>query len=307
MRSCFIGTGGSWPTKTRNPTAITISSGGTNILLDCGEGTQKQLLHSHVSPMKIDAVLISHLHGDHFLGLPGLVQTMSLNDRNRKLEIYGPKGIKRSFEMGMQMCPNHPKFQTEVTELETGDRIMMKDLTIETISSTHSIETLGYRISERDRPGKFNRERALELGIPEGRYWGQLQSGKDVELVVDGEKRTFSPDMVLGPKRKGRSIGYTGDTAPTEEHVDFFHGVDLLIHEATYTEDLKEKAKEYFHSTAKEAATIAKRANVKRLCIFHSSPRYSGDGEDIVLLEEARSVFSETIMPDDLEVVEINL
>lgn len=307
MKVCFLGTGGSWPTKRRNPLAISVSLNRTHILLDCGEGTQRQMLHSSVSPMKLDAVFITHLHGDHFLGVPGLVQSMSLMDRNKQLDIYGPPGMIRSFKLAMEICHNNPRFLTTVHELHPGAKVKVKDLTVSAQSSNHSIPSLAYRIDEGDRPGKFNRARALELGIPEGKLWGSLQRGEEVRLKTDKGEKIFKPEMVLGPRRPGRSIGYTGDTYPMEEHIEFFRGVNMLIHEATFTEDLHDRAEEFLHSTAKGAALIAKKAGAGKLYLVHTSPRYTKEGTETEALNEARNVFFESYLPEDLESVRISL
>jgi len=305
MRVCFLGTGGSWPTKRRNPISIALSSGSTNVLLDCGEGTQKQMLFSPVSPNKLDAIFITHLHGDHFLGVPGLIQTMSLNDRTEKLLVFGPEGIESSMEKALTMCHFQSRFEIRVRVMNPGDTVKVGELNFRAGRARHNVPSLAYRIFLDDRPGRFNRDRALELGIPEGRLWGRLQKGETVEVDFGGETREFTPEMVLGPPRKGVSIGYSGDTAPSKDVEELVKNVDLLIHEATFTSDLSENARKYGHSTAAEAALLAGSAKVSRLYIVHPSPRYAREGSEAPLLEEARNIFPETYLPEDLECIEV--
>ncbi len=306
MRVCFLGTGGSWPTRKRNPLSFAVTSGRTNILVECGEGTQRQMLSAPISPIKLDAIFISHLHGDHFLGLPGLVQTMSLNDRTNDLHVYGPEGFDVSFEKAMTMCHYHPRFETIPHIIEPGELTRVKDLNIKAGNADHGIPALSFRIFEDPRPGRFNREKALELGIPEGKTWSRLQNGETI-TIENGEGTTrISPSMVLGPPRKGRSIAYSGDTAPTDELISIAKDSDILIHEATYSDDLSDKAAEYKHSTATQAALIARKAKVGKLYLVHSSPRYSRQEKEKVLLIEAKKIFSRSFLPDDLDCIEIN-
>lgn len=284
---------------------MAVSSGNTNLLLDCGEGTQRQLLFSTISPNKIDAILVSHLHGDHFLGLPGLIQTMSLNERSDKLKIFGPEGIDTSFQKALTMCYFNPRFDMEVYTLSPGDRFKVGELNIIAGKADHRIPSLAFRVHQDQKTGRFNRKKALELKIPEGPLWGRLQRGETVTFRHEGDNRTVTPDMVLGPPRSGLSVGYSGDTGPTSEMVDLMKGVDLLIHEATFSSELEERAREYCHSTAAQAARIAKEAGAGQLCLVHSSPRYSKEGEEEVLLKEAREIFEDVIMPEDLDCLDV--
>ncbi len=305
MKLRFLGTGGSWPSKRRNPVSIALSSGPISLLLDCGEGTQRQLLFSSISPMRIKAVLVTHLHGDHILGLLGLVQTMSLNGREDDLRIIGPQGTARSWNASLTVCDFKCGFKTPVTELSPGEGTEVDGLVIGTCQASHSVPALAYRISERDRPGRFDVEAALALGVPEGRHWGELQRGMTVELEKGGERRTIAPSQVLGPSRKGVSIVYTGDTTPSEGMVRFSFEADLLIHEATYGDEHEAAALEFGHSTARAAAGVALKASVRKLALVHTSPRYSKDDGHLKLLAEARVVFPDTIMPEDGEELEV--
>lgn len=305
MRIHFLGTGGSWPTRTRNSSSIGVTIGRTSILLDCGEGTQRQIIPTSMSPMKIKAVFITHIHGDHFLGVPGLVQTMSLNDRKEKLILAGPEGIKESWEKGRDMCPFTSRFDVELHTLRPGDFMDLDGILVEAGPADHSITSLSYRISEPDKAGRFNREKALEMGIPEGRLWGSLQRGEKITYTADGVRKTAEPADVLGPPRKGLTMVYTGDTAPCDGIRELASGADALIHEATFAEEFREMADEYKHSTAAGAAAIARDAGVRRLFLVHISPRYP-DGEALEeLRSEAGAVFPDVRIPDDLETVEI--
>ncbi|MCK5773712.1 MAG: ribonuclease Z [Thermoplasmata archaeon] len=306
MRICFLGTGGSWPSKRRNVSSIAVSSGSTTVLLDCGEGTQRQLLSSPVSPMKIRAILVSHLHGDHFLGIPGLVQTMSLNDRDAPMDIYGPAGTLEALEKGLTMCPFSPNFNISGHELEPGDTFSIDHLTISCGRAAHgSLPSLSYRINEPDRPGRFNREKALELNIPEGPKWGMLQRGEDITIGSGPDVRTVVPREVVGPPRDGISLAYSGDTAPCDEVEELARGATVLIHEATFADSHQEVAAAFGHSTARGAAALAKRAKVSRLFLVHISPRYQKEEELKPLIDQATEVFEGAMVPEDGNVIEV--
>jgi len=305
MHLYFLGTGGSWPSKRRGTTSVGVSSGGTVILVDCGEGTQRQLLFSPLSPMKIKGVLITHLHGDHFLGLPGLVQTMSLNDRSEELHVWGPEGIIASWECALCMCPFKPHFEVHVHELLGGEEFTFSGMEISCTAVAHSITALAYRVKERDRPGRFHRERAMELGIPEGRLWGKLQKGEKITIQVDGEERTVEPGEVLGPTRKGPSVVFSGDTGPSQNLVELSRGAEVLVHEATFASDTSDLAAQVGHSTIKDAARTAREAVVETLVLVHSSPRYTREDSFDRYREESMSCFGRVIIPEDLSELEV--
>ncbi|MCD6572290.1 MAG: ribonuclease Z [Thermoplasmata archaeon] len=296
----FLGTGGSWPTVKRNVSAIAIKRGGEILLFDCGEGTQRQIQKSKLSYMQISKIFITHYHGDHFLGLPGLIQTMQLNDREKPLYIYGPRGLRNLISQILSLGYFTPTYEIVATELNDNCSIKFDGYTIKTLKVDHNVPTLAYSLEEDERPGRFNKEKALELGIPEGPLFSKLQKGKTIE--INGKKIT--PDMILGPKRPGRKIVISGDTRPLEKLVDFAKNADALIHDATFHSELEETAVEYGHSTAKQAAEIAKRANVERLFLTHISPRYM---DSKPLEEEARELFANSIVPKDFQSFEIRL
>ena len=210
MKIVFLGTGGSWPSPERNVSAIAVKRNAEVLLFDCGEGTQRQLMHSTVSFMQISKIFITHFHGDHFLGLPGLVQSMSLNDRKTKLEIFGPEGTIELVQTIMALGYYTPSYPVVIQDMMPGDVLEFDEYKVKVAEADHAVPAIMYALEENPRPGKFDKPKALELGIPEGRFFSQLQQGKTIEH--DG--KTFTPDMVLGPPRPGRKIVYTGDTKP---------------------------------------------------------------------------------------------
>lgn len=297
----FLGTGGSWPTVKRNVSAIAVKRGGEILLFDCGEGTQRQIQRSGLSYMQIKSIFISHFHGDHFLGLPGLIQTMQLNDRKEPLTIYGPKGISRIVEIVKNLGYFRPSYEIVGKDVDEGDEIRFDGYSVRPFRVEHNVPALGYVLEEDMRPGKFNKKKALELGIPEGPLFGRLQRGESIKLK-DG--RVITPDMVLGPPRPGRKVVYTGDTKPCNKVVEFARNADLLIHDATFLSDLEDVAIEYGHSTARQAAEIAKEANVDRLVLTHISPRYF---DDRAIEEEAKNIFENSIVARDFLKLEVKL
>ena len=297
----FLGTGGSWPTVKRNVSAIAVKRGGEILLFDCGEGTQRQIQRSGLSYMQIKSIFISHFHGDHFLGLPGLIQTMQLNDRKEPLTIYGPRGISRIVEIVKNLGYFRPSYEIVGKDVDEGDEIRFDGYSVRPFRVEHNVPALGYVLEEDMRPGRFNKKKALELGIPEGPLFGRLQRGESIKLK-DG--RVITPDMVLGPPRPGRKVVYTGDTKPCNKVVEFARNADLLIHDATFLSDLEDVAIEYGHSTARQAAEIAKEANVDRLVLTHISPRYL---DDRAIEKEAKNIFENSIVARDFLKLEVKL
>lgn len=296
----FLGTGGSWPTVQRNVSAIAIKRGGEIILFDCGEGTQRQIQRSKISYMQISKIFITHYHGDHFLGLPGLIQTFQLNDRQEELHIYGPKGTKEIVSEIINLGYFKPEYKIIAHDLADGDKIRCEGYEIKCMKVCHNVPTLAYCLEEDKRPGKFNKKKALELGIPEGPLFRELQMGKSIEI----NGKIITPDMVLGEPRPGRKITISGDTKPCEKLIEFAKDSDVLIHDATFDSSMEDKAIEYGHSTAKQAAEIAKKANVEKLFLTHISPRY----KDAKLLEEeARQIFPNSWVAHDFMEIEVKL
>ncbi|RLF49759.1 MAG: ribonuclease Z, partial [Thermoplasmata archaeon] len=238
---------------------------------------------------------------DHFLGLPGLIQTMQLNDRKEPLTIYGPRGISRIVEIVKNLGYFRPSYEIVGKDVDEGDEIRFDGYSVRPFRVEHNVPALGYVLEEDMRPGRFNKKKALELGIPEGPLFGRLQRGESIKLK-DG--RMITPDMVLGPPRPGRKVVYTGDTKPCNKVVEFARNADLLIHDATFLSDLEDVAIEYGHSTARQAAEIAKEANVDRLVLTHISPRYL---DDRAIEEEAKNIFENSIVARDFLKLEVKL
>ena len=282
----FLGTAASIPTPQRSLPAIAVRRKGELILFDCGEGTQRQMIHAGVGFHRKTKVFITHMHGDHVLGLPGLFQTMSLLDRKRKLEIYGPPGIKAFVEALRQTVQFKLTFLIEVSEIRDAGLVCdEKEYEVHATWADHIIPGLAYALVEKLRPGRFYPEKAKVLGVSEGPLWSSLQRGSAVELP---NGRVVKPEDVMGPPRPGRKIVYTGDTRPSKSLVELAENADLLIHEATFDDELSEKAQEDGHSTASQAAETAKKAKAKRLVLVHVSARYK---EPDLLLKQARKVF----------------
>jgi ribonuclease Z len=259
------------------------------------------MVRAHLSPLKLDAIFITHLHGDHFLGLAGLVQTMSLMDRAKPLEVYCPAGERDRLETYIRTPRYTLTFDVAINELEPGAKLQRKGYQILTSEVEHSVPELAYALVEGERPGKLNVKRAIELGVRPGPAFSRLKAGESVELA-DG--RVVRPEEVVGPKRPGRKVVYAGDTKPSERLVEFARGADVLIHDSTLADELLEKANQNFHSTPSGAAEIARRAEVKQLVLIHVSPRYEND---FLLLKQARKIFPNTVVAHDLMELEIPL
>ena len=293
MRIAFLGTGGTYPSKQRNVTSVAIQLPGEIIMFDCGEGTQRQLMHSSVSFMKIKKIFISHLHADHFLGLPGLIQSMSLNGREDELLIFGPKGLRKNVDSMMSLGYFKSGFEVVSRDVRPGTILDFGGYTVKTVQADHSIPALAFSLEEKARPGKFDLKRAKALGIPEGPLFRRLQGGRPISV----EGRRITPRMVLGKPRLGRQVVYSGDTKPSDRIVALAKGADVLIHDCTLDSSHEGLAFDFGHSTAAQAAAVAKKAKVRILFLVHLSPRY----EDTSVLEaEARRVFKDSVVASDL-------
>jgi len=301
LRIIFLGTSGSWPTIKRGAPSIAIKRSGEVILFDCGEGTQRQLQKSNLSYMQISKIFITHFHGDHFLGMPGLIQTMQLNDRETPLNIYGPKGMNILVKQLLSLGYFSPNYKIISHEVDEGTILDFNEYTISIIRVKHGVPTIAYCFEEKLRPGKFNKPKALKLGIPEGPLYSKLQRGK--EITLDNGKK-IKPSMVLGPPRKGRKIVISGDTNPIKKMIDFAKGADILIHEATFDSSYEDISGDYGHSTSKQAADIAKKAKVNKLLLTHISPRYLNSS---VIQNEAREVFKNSYAVKDFQEIDVKL
>jgi ribonuclease Z len=287
----FVGTAGSVPTSRRGLPATLIRRGGDRILVDCGEGTQRQLIRS-VGLAEIDEVFVTHLHVDHWLGLPGMIKSFELRDRERPLTIYGPSGIRAAMG-GLRFVLGRVRFGLHVVELEKFEEVEHDGYVIASVPVRHRIDAYGYALVEDDRPGRFDAELAAARGVTPGPDFGRLQRGETVNGV--------SPRDVVGPPRAGRKVVLSGDTAPCEALRVAAHEADLLVHEATFTEDERDRARDTAHSTARQAALLAEEAEVRLLALTHVSTRYGG----AEIRDEARTVFANTVVPRDFDVVEI--
>ena len=306
MRIIPLGTSSGRPTLTRNVSALAVVADGEWWLFDCGEGAQMQVVRAGLSFHRLAGIFITHLHGDHFNGLPGLLSTMALERREAPLTLVGPAGIGEYLDtlgrLRILFC-NYPvqitQFGVEAfCDREEAEVYASARFTVVTRPLDHRIFSLGYRIAERTRPGRFNVERARELGIPPGPLFGRLQAGHSIGLP-DG--RVIEPSEVLGPPRPGRSVAYCLDTRPCSNATALARGVDWLIHEATYTEELVDEANSYGHSTARQSAEAARAAGARNLLITHFSSRYA---DPLPLLEEARAIFPGATMAEDLMPIE---
>ncbi len=287
----FAGTAGSIPTARRGLPAVLVRRGGDRILFDCGEGTQRQLVSS-VGLVDLNEIFLTHFHADHWLGLPGMLKTFDLRGRDRPLTIHGPPGLREVLVFALRAF-GRVRFELRLTELTTGDVLERDGYRIAPVPVSHHGPAFGYAIYEHDRPGTFDPAAAVRLGLSEGPEFGRLQRGESVKGV--------SPDQVLGPRRHGRKIVISGDTLPCQSLRVAAHHADVLIHEATFAQEEHERAAETGHSTAAQAAEIARDAEVKLLALTHLSTRYPV-GQ---LRDEARAVFAPTILPRDFDTIEI--
>lgn len=302
LQVVFLGTAGSIPTPTRALPAIAIQRKGELIMFDCGEGIQRQMIQAKVGFHRKNKVFITHMHGDHVLGLPGMLQTMSLLDRKEKLKVYGPVGIQAFIEAINTTVQFTLTFPVAVTEIDEANVVFEdKEYQIYAFKTDHVVPSFGYALIEKPRPGRFNPEKANVLDVPEGKLWSQLQYGKKVKLA-DG--RVIDPKQVMGAPRQGRKIVYSGDTRPAKSLTEIARNADLLIHEATFDDELLERAQEDGHSTPSHVAEIAKNAQVKRLVLTHISARYKNAQ---ILLEQARKIFPNVDLAEDFMKIEIPL
>lgn len=290
MELLFLGTSCMIPTKERNTSAMLLTYDEENILIDCGEGTQRQLRIAGIKPTKITKILISHWHGDHVLGLPGLLQTMGASDYNGKLMVYGPRGSKKYVEKMMDAFVFSNKVDFEVEDITKRVFFESKDFLLEAFQLDHSIDCIGFNFIEKDKV-KIDTKKTKKIGIPEGPLLGELQRGN--AITFKGEK--IKPEDVTY-KIKGKKITYIADTVLTENCVEFAKDSDMLVCESVYDSIHEDKAYEYKHLTAKQAGLIANNAGVKQLVLTHFSQRYKNTQE---IEEDARGVFDKIICAED--------
>jgi ribonuclease Z len=293
----FLGTSGSAPTAQRAPSALLVRRGGERLLVDCAEGTQRQLLRSDVGLAELREVFLTHYHADHYLGLPGMLKTFALRGRDLPLTVYGPPGLRDLIGALRRVFGTLP-YPLELVEIRPGDRLERDGYAIEPFRVEHGVSAVGYALAEDGRPGRFDVDEADRLGVPDGPARGALQRGEAVTLP-DGA--VVTPAQVLGEARRGRRIVVTGDTAPCATVVEAAAGADLLVHEATFCEDEADRARETSHSTAAGAAAVARDAGVALVALTHLSGRYGGRQVE----EEARGVFEQAVVPRDFDVVTV--
>jgi ribonuclease Z len=288
----FLGTGGSVPSARRGLPSVLVRRGGDRLLFDCGEGTQRQLLRS-VGLVDMDSVFITHFHADHWLGLPGMLKSLALRERREPLAVYGPPGLSELMGV-MRIVYGRLPYELDIAELEPGQSVERDGYLVAAIPVRHhGAASFGYALVEEPRPGHLDAQVAEALGVSPGPDFGRLQRGE----VVGG----ISPEQVLGPAREGRKVVISGDTSPCEPVAIAAHQADVLVHDATFAEEEAERARETSHSTARQAAELAREAEVRMLALTHFSSRYAG-GE---LLDEARAVFAAAEAPRDFDTIEV--
>ena len=299
MKLLFLGTSAARPTAERNVSALVLTRGGETLMFECGEGTQRQMMRYGVT-FALNEVFFTHFHADHFLGIIGLVRTLGLQGRTDPMRLTGPRGAKKLLGQALALGVERPVFEVEIVEVEPEQVLARDGYDLRVFGVEHGGGAVGYALVEQDRLGRFNPDRARELGVPEGPLWGKLQRGQTV-VLDDG--REVSAETIVGAPRPGRKLVYSGDTRPCAATIEMARGANLLVHEATFGEEEKERATETAHSTAREAAEVAKLAGVRRLVLTHLSARYSRD--PATLLDEGRAVFPETVVAKDGFEVEV--
>ena len=299
MKLVFLGTSAAQPTEKRGLSCICLEKEGEILMFDAGESAQISYMKSGLGWNKKMKLFVTHLHGDHCVGILGLLQTMSMQNRTEPLEIFGPKGIDEFLAANIKILNFGLPFSILITIVNEGTIYENNKFLIHAAKANHSITAFSYLFEEKDKPGRFNVEKAKELGIPEGELWNKLQNGID---VINNEK-IIKPEQVLGKKRPGKKIGISGDTMPTKELEEFFNECDYLVFDSTFLDEEKQKAQDTCHSTAKQAAELAKNANVKNLILTHFSARYK---DEIGHKTEAEQIHNSVITAKDLLEVIIN-
>lgn len=298
MKLVFLGTSAAQPTENRGLSCICLERDGEIMMFDAGEATQISYMKSGLGWNKKMKLFVTHLHGDHCVGILGLLQTMSMQKRTETLEIFGPNGIEEFLAANIKILNFGLSFPVLITIIKEGKIFENEKFSIHVCKANHSITAFSYLFEENDKPGRFNLEKAKELKIPEGELWNKLQNGH--EIIIDG--RIIKPNQVLGEKRPGKKIGISGDTMPTKELERFFAECDYLVFDSTFLDEEKQRAQDTCHSTAKEAATLGKNARVKNLILTHFSARYK---DEVGHLKEAGQIHSSVITAKDLLEIEI--
>lgn len=290
----FLGTSASRPTVERNVSSIALIREGETLMFDCGEGTQRQMMRYGIS-FALSDIFFTHMHADHILGVIGLLRTLALQGRTEVMNLYGPAGSEKTLWKAINLGSEKQHFEIKVFEVTPDTPLKRRGYSIIPFAVEHGDRSaIGYQIAEETRLGRFNPDKAREMGIPEGPLWGKIHKGETVQLP-DG--RSVSPSELVGQSRPGRRIVLTGDSRPSNQTITAATGADVLIHEATFATEEAPRALETGHSTAREAAEVAAKANVKKLILTHVSARYSRDTSE--LETEAREIFPATIIARD--------
>lgn len=295
LSAIFLGTGGSVPSARRSTASVMLARGGKRLMFDCGEGTQRQLQRS-LGLAQVDEIYLTHFHADHILGLPGLLKTYDLTAREDPLTIYGPRGLRDLFKMLGRLI-GRTDYELDLVEIDPGDSVQLDGAEVQAFAVEHSVRANGYVLVEEERPGRFDPEAAKGLGVAEGPAFAALQRGQ----TVDGSAGPVQPEQVMGGSRPGRTVAITGDTAPCHSTVQAAADAELLIHDASFSEEEVQRAADTGHSTVGQAASVAREAHVKMLALVHISSRYHVG----TVLEEAGEVFEPTLAPRDFDVIEI--
>lgn len=306
MEILFLGTGAGMPGKLRNVSSMALKlleNRGSVWLFDCGEGTQHQILHTTIKPRRIEKIFITHLHGDHIYGLPGLLSSRSFQGGDEKVTVYGPKGIDRFITTNLEIADTYLRYPLEIKEIEEGIIFEDEEFIVEARELEHRILSYGYRIREKDRPGSLHADKLKEAGIPPGPLYKKIKDGEDITLE-DG--RIFKAADFVGEPQTGRIVTILGDTKVCDAGIALAADANLLVHEATFAAGEDDLANEYFHATTTQAAQVAKVARVKKLCMTHVSSRYDkSDWKQ--LLEEARAVFPNSYLAEDFKEISVPL
>ena len=298
MKLVFLGTSASLPTEKRGLSCICLKRDGEILMFDAGEAAQISYMKSGLGWNKKMKLFVTHLHGDHCIGILGLLQTMSMQNRTETLEIFGPSGIDEFIAANIKVLNLRLSFPILITVIKEGKIFEDEKILMHACKANHSVTAFSYLFEEKDKSGKFNIEKAKELGIPKGELWNKLQNGNKVTI----NEKIISPDQVLGEKRPGKKIGISGDTMPTKELEKFFDGCDYLVFDSTFLDKERQRAQDTCHSTAKQAATLGKNAKVKNLILTHFSARYK---DEIGHLNEAQEIHDSVIAARDLLEIEI--
>ena len=298
MKIVFLGTSAAQPTERRGLSCICLEKEGEILMFDAGEAAQISYMKSGLGWNKKMKLFVTHLHGDHCVGILGLLQTMTMRNRTEPLEVFGPSGIEEFIGANIKVLNFGLSFPVLITTIKEGKIFDDNTFSIYAHRANHSIVAYSYLFEEKDKPGRFSVENAKKLGIPEGELWKELQNGNEIKI----NDKIINSDQVLGEKREGKKIGFSGDTMPTKELEKFFEGCDFLVFDSTFLEEEKQKALDTCHSTAKQAATLAKNSNVKNLILTHFSARYKDETQH---LAEAGKIHNSVITAKDLLEIEI--